>query len=379
MNSFYETPILLPREELAHFLFADPARGAQKFWIAASGGLDSMVLMDLFASWARTQNLPVEILHVNYGLRGEESEGDAVFVERQAKLRSLPFRVLKVEAGSQPSTGIQNWARHIRYDWFARTAGVNDKVLLAHHLDDHVETILMRIMRGSGLSGLEGMKCEQGIYWRPLLKLSQKVLQEIAAREKIPHREDSSNAKLDYSRNRLRKIILPEMEEMFPGAGRNLKDLAEAGQEWSRFYGKIFADYPEPTTPGAWRDLGFHPASQWLIHKAKMEQWAKDMNRRWLESVYKGLIEGASTVLQLDPEHQVRLQQGRVSFERKAKSVSPRWQQYGQELTRAGLSALLSSDTQLEALVDAGLEQPEKDEKIRRESKALKQPPKPQK
>ncbi|MBC7532166.1 MAG: tRNA lysidine(34) synthetase TilS [Oligoflexus sp.] len=343
------------REELYRFLFGsieDLKPKADKYFLACSGGLDSMVLMDLFASWASDHQVSAEVLHVNYGLRAEESDGDEAFVIEQAKLRDLKTRVLRVDKATHPLSGIQDWARQIRYDWFATLCDSHNKVVLAHHEDDQVETILMRIVRGSGLSALQGMKCIQGVYWRPLLGLSRTYIQEIAQREKIPHREDSSNAKLDYSRNRIRKLILPNLEEMFPGTGRNLKELAEAGQQWAQFHDRILDDLDEPTDAVAWQNLGFYPASQWILNRMRRENWAKEMSRSWLETVYRGLIEGANTVVQLDPEHQVRLRQGMLTLERVVLPSSPRWQQFAKELKQVGLAALLSEDSRLESVLE---------------------------
>lgn len=359
MDAFCESYPMPSREELCRFLFGsseDLKPKAEKYFLACSGGLDSMVLMDLFASWAKEQGLSLELLHVNYGLRAEESDEDEAFVIEQAKLRGLKTHVLTVDKQSHPNSGIQDWARQIRYEWFAKLCESPNKVLLAHHEDDHVETILMRIMRGSGLSAWQGMNVVQGVYWRPLLGLSRRYIQEISQREKILHREDSSNAKLDYSRNRIRKLILPELETMFPGAGRNLKELAEAGQEWARFHERILRDLEQPTSPEAWRSLGFYPASQLIVSRMRAENWAKDPGRSWLETVYRSLIEGANTVVQLDPGHQVRLDGGVLALERKALPSSPRWQQFSRELTRTGSTALLSTDSRLEAALDASSE-----------------------
>lgn len=359
MNAFCERHPMPSREELYRFLFGsieDLRPKADKYYLACSGGLDSMVLMDLFASWAKEQERVAEVLHVNYGLRADESDGDEQFVIEQAKLRGLKTQVLKVDKQTHPTSGIQDWARQIRYDWFATLCDSHNKVVLAHHEDDQVETILMRVVRGSGLSALQGMKCIQGVYWRPLLGLSRTYIQEFAQREKILHREDSSNAKLDYSRNRIRKLILPELEEMFPGAGRNLKELAEAGQQWARFQDKVLLDMDAPTSAAAWENLGFYPASQWILNRMRRENWAKDLSRSWLETVYRGLVEGANTVVQLDPEHQVRLKQGTLTLEQGFHPSSPRWQQFAKELKQGGLAALLSEDSRLEAVLDASSE-----------------------
>ncbi len=339
------------------FLFGsleDLCQKAGKIFLAVSGGLDSMTLMDLFSEWSQ-QRLPVEVLHVNYGLRGGESDGDESFVREESARRGLVCRVLKVDPGTQPDAGIQDWARQIRYNWFQSLAKPDDKVVLAHHEDDLVETILMRVVRGSGLAGLQGMSVNQGIYWRPLLSQTRSELERIARARGIPYREDSSNAKLDYSRNRIRKIVLPELEHMFPGAHENLKHLAQMGQEWSRYHTRLFAETPLPATPEAWRDMGFHPASAHILAKFEQAKWAKKVTRKWLERVYEGLSAGIVTTLQLDSRHEVKLESGRLTLRTRSGEVSARSRQFSQELSRRGPSARLSPGSAVrEAELEAG-------------------------
>ncbi|RYZ53058.1 MAG: hypothetical protein EOP07_18510 [Proteobacteria bacterium] len=223
---------------------------------------------------------------------------------------------------------------------------------------------------------MQGMKSIQGVYWRPFLDLSRNSIQEIAQREKILHREDSSNAKLDYSRNRIRKLILPELELMFPAAGQNLIELARAGQQWANLHERVLPRLGlEVKSPEDWRSLGFYPASQILLQRMREENWAKDISRSWLETVYQGLIDGANTVIQLDPDHQVRLSKGGLTFEQHRQSLSPRWQQYAKELTRTGLAAHLSPDTRLEADLDASSEMQDNEDIIQHDEPPLKRSP----
>jgi hypothetical protein len=128
-------------------------------------------------------------------------------------------------------------------------------------------------------------------------------------------------------------------------------------------------------SPEDWQNLGFYPASQILLQRMREENWAKDINRSWLETVYQSLIDGANTVIQLDPEHQLRLSKGRLTFERHTQTLSPRWQQYAKELTRTGLAAHLSPDTRLEADLDASSEMQDNKDIIPHDEPPLKRPP----
>ncbi|RZA17387.1 MAG: tRNA lysidine(34) synthetase TilS, partial [Proteobacteria bacterium] len=227
-------PKMPSRAELSDFVFGSREDISQKddtWFLACSGGVDSMVLLTLAADLVKRRGQALVVVHVNYGLRGDESNADADFVAEAASRLTLPFHLLKAPANPKGGVGIQSWARQLRYDWFHSLAGPRDKILLAHHRDDLIETILMRIMRGSSLHGLMGMKRCEGRLFRPLLDCPRSLIEEFARAEGISYREDSSNAKLDYSRNRLRHSILPELQAMFPGAGQNILELAQSGQE----------------------------------------------------------------------------------------------------------------------------------------------------
>lgn len=334
----------------------------RRLFLACSGGIDSMVLLALIGPYAKAHGLPLTVLHVNYGLRGEESDGDEAFVRSSCETLGVAVKVLKAEPNPKGQVGLQNWARQIRYDWFHAEAGPEDRVLLAHHRDDLIETILMRVVRGSALSGLMGMKKSEGKFLRLLLDLSRQDIEELARRNQVAFREDSSNAKLDYSRNRLRHKILPELESMFPGTGHNLLELAKSGQEWTQFFQDAMQRRSEPENPAEWRDFGFSPASQLILSQLQSflneEFSATKPSRPWLEAIYDALCNDSSTVLQLGPELSAKVSQGRVSFQRNPpeNKVSPRWLQFQAELTKAGLASRLSPGARLDVELDAGRE-----------------------
>lgn len=330
-------------------------------FLACSGGLDSMALLHLAASYAKSCGIRLEVLHVNYGLRGSESDGDALFVEETADRLKLPFHLLKAGSNPKGTVGIQAWARQLRFDWFEKMTKAGGKVLLAHHRDDLIETILMRIVRGSSLQSLMGMQKREGRYLRPLLDYSRQTIQEYVQREGIAYREDSSNARLDYSRNRLRHMILPELESMFPGAGRNLLELAKSGQEWTEYFETSIKTREAPETASDWKDIGFYPASQWIVSSLgeflNEEFSATKPSRAWLESVYEALCSGTTTVLQMDEGVSLELSGGQFRFTRSlARSVSSRWLQYKDELTKSGLASRLSPGARLDLELDEGPE-----------------------
>lgn len=178
----------------------------KRFLLACSGGLDSMVLAEL----AHRNALEIELAHVNYGLRGTDSEEDEVSVRHFAEKKGIPFHIKKTNA-SELKGNLQAAARDIRYRWFEdlRKERALDFVLLAHHCDDQIETFFLNLGRSSGFMGLSCMPFQRDHTLRPLLEHNKDALLEFASREGIHWREDISNSSLKYARNRLRHEFLP--------------------------------------------------------------------------------------------------------------------------------------------------------------------------
>lgn len=184
---------------------------------AVSGGLDSAVL----ASLLQENEIPFAIAHVNYRLRGEESEEDERFVAALAKLLNVPFYVKQCSEADFSSAGensTQAAARKIRYDFFSTIAKQNGFVFIvtAHHADDSIETALLNFARGTGIAGLTGMKMQNGNIIRPLLSFTREEIRAYAETKTISWREDSSNATDNYTRNRFRHHLLPWLMQEIP-------------------------------------------------------------------------------------------------------------------------------------------------------------------
>jgi tRNA(Ile)-lysidine synthase len=179
---------------------------------AVSGGPDSIALMHLLVRWgAPGSRPPVLVATVDHGLRPEAAE-EAAFVAREAAALGLPHRIL-AWTGEKPKTGIQEAAREARYRLlvdYAREAGASH-LLTAHTLDDQAETVMMRLARGSGLSGLAGMRRETGrdgiVHARPLLDRPKSILLDLCREQGWRFVSDPSNANELYARVRWRKLM----------------------------------------------------------------------------------------------------------------------------------------------------------------------------
>jgi tRNA(Ile)-lysidine synthase len=189
----------------------------KKLLLAVSGGVDSMVLLDLFYKL----RFDICVVHCNFQLRGKESDGDELFVQvksKKLKVKSYFIRFDTEKYSKENKLSIQIAARKLRYNWFQEIISLGfDYVLTAHHLDDNVETFLINFTRGTGLEGLTGIPTQNGNIIRPLLPFSREEIENYALENKIQWREDSSNTSDKYFRNKLRHDIVPLLKELNTG------------------------------------------------------------------------------------------------------------------------------------------------------------------
>ena len=185
--------------------------------LAVSGGLDSVVLLDLFVN----AGYSCGIAHCNFTLRGEESDIDEEFVVNLASEKRLPVYVQRFDTEDYArlkGISLQMAARKLRYDWFEETRSRYgySYISLAHNKDDIVETFLINITRGTGIKGISGIKPKSGYIVRPLLFAGRHEIQDYADTCKLVYREDSSNATTKYARNKIRHNILPVFRQINP-------------------------------------------------------------------------------------------------------------------------------------------------------------------
>lgn len=185
-----------------------------------SGGADSMLLLHLLVALRDRSRVLPEAVHINHGWRGEESDGDENFVRNRCTVYGVPCHVYRAPCGIPRS---ENGAREFRYRCFAECAektGIRT-VVLAHQQDDQVETFLMRLLRGAGSDGLEAMRPvadRAGLtVLRPMLGFSRGDIRRFLSASGLSWREDSTNDKPLYLRNRIRRKLIPAAEELAPG------------------------------------------------------------------------------------------------------------------------------------------------------------------
>lgn len=186
-----------------------------------SGGADSTALLLMLHRFCRERSVPLTAVHVNHGLRGEQSDGDERFVRDMCSRAEIPLLVYRADLKDRTD---ENSARKARYGFFRqamRESGAQ-ALVLAHHRDDQAETMLMHLFRGAGPEGLAGMRPDSvadGIrILRPLLGIGRQELRDALAADGIAWREDESNGDIRYTRNMIRARIMPEIERCFPGA-----------------------------------------------------------------------------------------------------------------------------------------------------------------
>lgn len=186
-----------------------------KILLTVSGGVDSMVMLTLFVEGGYN----IGIAHCNFGLRGQESDGDELAVAQQAEKYGVPIYNKRFDTlAEMERTGesMEMAARRLRYEWFDNLAAENGytKIAIAHHIDDSIETLFINMFRGTGLRGLTGITRQRDNIIRPLLFAERKEILEYAVANKIPFREDSSNLSRKYLRNKIRLGLIPKMREI---------------------------------------------------------------------------------------------------------------------------------------------------------------------
>lgn len=187
--------------------------------VAVSGGADSVALLSLLLGVREQYALDLIVAHLNHNLRGESSDGDEEFVRHLAKRLGTEFISEKISAGEVAARrgSLENWARKRRYGFLSKAAATAcaQRVAVGHTMSDQAETLLMRLLRGSGTLGLSAMPYQSGLFIRPLLSIERREVVEYLEVRGIAWREDASNQDTQFLRNRLRQEMIPNLRDRY--------------------------------------------------------------------------------------------------------------------------------------------------------------------
>ncbi len=232
--------------------------------IGVSGGIDSVVLLDLLDK----TGFSVAICHCNFRLRGTESDGDEQLVCDLAKKYDIQlFKTTfdTAEFALENKISIEMAARDLRYKWFEsiRTLHHFDWIAVAHHRDDQLETFFLNLARGTGLSGLTGMRPVNGKIVRPLLFASREEIEHYRYTNHLDYREDASNLSLDFQRNKIRHTLLPVMETLNPSFRDGLIRTMSYLEDMSKICDKAIIQ--------AWERVAIHKGNEYFISIAELK------------------------------------------------------------------------------------------------------------
>jgi tRNA(Ile)-lysidine synthase len=207
--------------------------------VGVSGGADSMVLLWALLDKQKEVGFDLHVVNVNHHIRGESSDNDSKFVEDFCKSKKIKYTIVDVDAKKLKAEGkltLEEAARLARYDAFEKVMKKEhlNKLFLAHHKNDQVETILMHLFRGAGISGACGI-VDSNKTFRPLLKFSKAELLKLAADHGIKFVTDETNGDNAYARNYVRNIVIPDIEKMYPGVVGAIFEFGEKCKNVEKF------------------------------------------------------------------------------------------------------------------------------------------------
>lgn len=198
--------------------------------LAISGGPDSIMMLDFFSKHSKKRNINLCICHINHMLRGKSADMDETFVKKLGRKYDIETITKKIDVpllAKKKKTGIEHAARLARYDFLIQTAKKKNcsTIATAHHSDDNVETVLLNLMRGTNPKGLLGIPIKRVLYKsghkkiyaiRPLMAISRKEIMAYIKAHKLLSRKDKTNDDEKYTRNWIRKTLLPLIEKKQP-------------------------------------------------------------------------------------------------------------------------------------------------------------------
>jgi tRNA(Ile)-lysidine synthetase-like protein len=206
---------------LADHKIRDFSLSNHRFAVGVSGGADSIALFHVFLSFFKQKKIfDLVVFHINFGLRGLESDGDEDFVRAICRQANIPCLAFHAHLTKGP--GVQERAREFRRKIQANLIKDGHVIALAHNADDVAENIILRLARGVSLDNAAGMRVFNDQLFRPWLECPRSTIRQALRDEGLSWREDSSNESTVYARNRIRLEVIPTLESLFPGAAKRL-------------------------------------------------------------------------------------------------------------------------------------------------------------
>ncbi len=280
-------------------------RAGMRLAVAVSGGADSVGLLRALVEAAGEIGLVLAVAHVHHGIRGADADEDAGFVASLASGLGLEFYLHRVDTpgvAREKKLTLEEAARGLRYAWFREmlNEGKADAVATAHTLDDQAETVMHRLLRGAWTEGLAGIypvvTCERGVILRPFLETRRAEIREWLGEIGQAWREDASNEDTAHTRNRIRKELLPQMEEFNPQIAEQLAHMATIARDeeswWEQELRKVLPGLvlPGRAVRGGGRAVSTHPDEGSVgIELERLRAVAPAMRRRILRGAAQQL------------------------------------------------------------------------------------------
>ena len=231
-------------QRLLHILRSLPAANA--YVVGFSGGADSTALLHALASIRADVDLPVSAVHVNHGIHPQAGSWQH-FCESFCRQLGIELTCLDIKLDKRSGKGLEAEARHLRYEAISGLLGPGDCLLTAHHADDQAETLLLNLMRGSGVEGLTAMPSSrplgEGFLQRPLLQFKNSALKEYLRKHDVEWIEDPSNQSMNHDRNFVRYEVIPLLEQRWPEVSQRLLLTREAMSDARRLLEALAEDY----------------------------------------------------------------------------------------------------------------------------------------
>jgi tRNA(Ile)-lysidine synthase len=295
--------------------------------VACSGGPDSLALLHVLAEQARAFGLSLAVAHLDHGVRGARGRADARFVAQAAEALGLPCTLGQIKAGGPDDEASLRRKRHAFLARAARALAC-DAIALGHTADDQAETVLLRLVRGTGIAGLAAMRPRRGRVVRPLLAASRADVRAYLADRGLVAREDETNRDARYRRNAIRAQILPRLAHLNPRIGPALAALAERAAELQDFVQAQAAQALEQCAEAAPRGqirlvarklLAYHRVVREAVYVGAVRGLVGEgggLTRRHLASLESMLIRGiGSREVALPGPLTARLLRGRLCFQ----------------------------------------------------------------